>query len=387
MRRLAAEDQGYVLITALLVLAVISIVGAGALGWAATSARMARQAMVSEQAFYMANAGLEEALARANAGQLNPNQTLQHTMTIAPGLQGSYQVTLASQQDGTVLATSTGTVRSTSRTLTARLRLGGLSPAYQYLTFLGEPLDLQHVDACGDLYAYGDIEVKHTHIWGKTTAQDPSSPCTSIRGTGKLVSTGGVTVDKSVVDGGVYPFAKPIAMPIIDIAALKSRATAWWVTDSSKCSQKPPGATCQVMPKKGLTISGAQTYNHAIIYVEGQLDINNLRYRGAVTFVAEGEISISGVTGRNSSCAPKEICTAAFISGAQISVDGEVHGYFLVKPPGSFEMKNHSTIYGNILAGSLGKDKHILIHPPDMVGIPPALPGADGSAGFVSWGS
>lgn len=405
-------NGGYVLITVLLALAVVSALGAAALDLAYSSLKQAQMAAQSEQAFYAANAGMEDALARALGGaELAPGTALQQPVIVAPGVTAEYAVRLeATATDGILQVTSEGVAGNSRRSITARLRWKPeSSTTYEHLVFSTGSITMDnHTDVCGDLYAGGDVTLSaQTTLWGKTTAEDPDSPCREVVGTGKVLAAGRVTfIGKAKAQGNwcdslnygpgfacSSPPAKPSMAPP-DFADLKSRATRWYVSDAALCAGKPAGA-CTVVPAGfTLTLSGTQHFTTDLLYVEGNVEIapSGWTPSGLVTVTATGVIDYLGnVQTDPAACASPGSCASAFISqGAQtVGRNIAVSGTFITaNTTVGFTWGNSSEIRGVVLAPRVASGNHGTFYPIRLtdVWLPPGVTAPGSSAiGYSEW--
>lgn len=411
VRSSSREDGGYVLITVLLALAVISLLGTAALSQADTSLKLARQATESNQALYVANAGIEAVLAHVNnGGTVAAGSNFAITLPVAPGVQGNYSVTFTDEGAGVVAATAVGTVGNSTRQITVRMNgsAASMSPVYQHIAFSNGELEFERaVNVCGDLYANGNLKLKKdVRVWGKTTAQDPASPCSTILGTGKVISAEKVELGSgAVVQGGWcdsthygagYACAAPpqaLTTPAVDFADLKNRATRWYVTDSAFCSAKPAGTCTVVSGRYKLTLSGPQTYASDLIYVEGDIEVASagLTTQGTVTFVATGKVTFKGDVLRNTAaCTEGATCSTAFVSqGEQKAVkEGQLWGIFFTTDPDGFTWETSVEIHGAIVTPRAKGAKNATLYPVTQSELQaaPGLPGVStGSIGFMNW--
>lgn len=393
IRKLHRSEGGYVLVTALIAMAVLSILAAAAISQAHTALRMSRQAVRDEQALYMANAGVEMVYALVLEPQLIPeNAEYNYPMQIAPGVNGSYHVVIT-DRPGMIGIRSTGTVTEASGTSTRVIeaeipfdRSGGTPPP-EVLVMGNGPLSFHNmVDVCGDMFVNGDLETKHMTVWARTTAQDEDSPCETLLGEGRTIVTGKLTKDQHsefqagwcdkdhyedhTPCDGTKPQVRSFTPP--DFPTLKSQATRWFVpnSESSYCNGKPAG-TCQTFSSP-LPLSGNRTYQDDLVYVEGSLDISGsgLTVTGNVTFAVNGAVRIDG----DIRCAGSTTCNVAIVSAGDITVPNThtfvrstlfTNGRLIIE-------KTKVTIRGLISAGTVEAKNHLIIHPEYVwpVGVP-----------------
>lgn len=107
------SEAGYVMVTALIALAVMSLLAIASLTQASSLLRMSRQAVRDEQALYLANAGVEfiyaQLLTSVRDGT-EPRLHDQHVMALDGNVTGSYEVTAAEVRTGYFEILATGII-------------------------------------------------------------------------------------------------------------------------------------------------------------------------------------------------------------------------------------------------------------------------------------
>lgn len=124
MRKLLGDEQGMILVISLLVLALLIGAGVGAIVSTQTDLKTSSNLKTATQAFDLAEAGIEWAKQQVKKSGANPPNPSGDTKTLSPG---TFTVTFSnatkeSQVVGYVTATSTGTVGSSSATITASVK-------------------------------------------------------------------------------------------------------------------------------------------------------------------------------------------------------------------------------------------------------------------------
>ncbi len=392
----------------------MSLLGAGVLSLAQGSLRQARKNTEMEQAFYLANAGMEAVLAKAVGGEsLAAGASLQRSMSVGPSLQGTYNVQLAATEtNGVLRVSSEGVMGQSRRSITATLSQTQEYPlTYEHLVYSTGAVSVDnHTDICGDLYAAGDVTVSaQSTLWGKTTAQDPASPCREVFGTGKVISAGRITFNGQAIAQGNWcdatrygpgyacssPPAK-LSMSVPTSASLKSRATRLYVRDATLCVGRPPG-TCTVVPAGyTLTLTGASTYGTDLIFVDGNVTVGTAGWfpTGLVTVAATGSVQFLGRTQTNPiACAKPDSCAVAFISEGPQTVDRSVFvsGTFITSNTAvGFTWGNSAEIRGVVLAPKVASGNHGTFYPlrQSEVWLPPGVPApstASSGTRFQNW--
>ncbi|MDF2629354.1 MAG: hypothetical protein K0R39_3185 [Symbiobacteriaceae bacterium] len=383
------NDSGYILITTMIALAVVALLGAGALNWASSGLRLARKAVESEQAFYMANAGIEDALARVLAGEAAG--PINRQLPVAGGLAGTYSVSMTPQADESLSVVSTGQVGRTTRVVTARMMPGSTgggpgggtpgsgegTPAppgvpeqvFQQAIYSNGSLAFDNNSViCGDLTAVGSVTLGNgTRVVGK-----PGAGCSYVVGTGKVIATGLVELgNNATVAGGwcdywrwgsaahpcpTRPSAAPLPAP--DFAALSAQATERHSTSRAW--------------------SGLRSYNNDLVYISGSLLVEKagLTVSGTVTFVATGGVSLEG----SIICAGA--CTVAIIARGDITSGNSLTFRATLVSANRIALGNQVTVHGNLQASSYAVLNGATVYPLQAAAqvVSPPTPG-----GLTDW--
>lgn len=131
MRRFWLRSQrGYIMVMALLVSLLALSLGVSAAATANAAARMTRQGGDSTQAYYLAQAGIEDVANRVNTGYAFPTGTSTYG-PFALGA-GTYSVSVTFDGSANYTLAATGTVRGTSRTIRATGTRSGAYIPYLY---------------------------------------------------------------------------------------------------------------------------------------------------------------------------------------------------------------------------------------------------------------
>lgn|GEM_PF-2535202 len=430
MRRITRDrEEGYVMITALIALAVMTILGAVAIAEATTALRISRQAVRTEQALYMANAGAEYIMARLHSETPPEEGTFySDTYQLEPGLTGFFTVVATGLETETVQLQSTGTVQDQTgqtwtRAVLASIPLipvatdpgGGGDPGGdpggetgggetedpnapvifdQTMGSGGQVWVPNNGYICGDVVSRQRIELRNgVTVWGKTKFEDPNSPCLEVTGSGRVISAVDVWFQNEsqvFVQGGwcdpdhwgegtpcpTQPQADEIQVPTVDMAALKSRATEWWVRTEADCAGRPATTTCKVIPSNLLYLEGEMTFTQpALIWIDATLRMgtnDRLQITGKVNFVVNGQVQIAN----NARITCGEVfCPIAITSAQDISVGNgaEIHASMHA---GTQFTGGNATIYGNVLAQTSNLDNNYEQHgtDPEPIEYPPGLP-------------
>ena len=119
IRRLLSEERGMVLGLAIIVVVIVGVMGAGLLTFVATDLEAVVAVNRGEQAFELAEAGIEVAKAHL-ANDSSPSDWSSDELHMAGMIEGSVTVTIEyDAESGTFKAVSTSQYRQTSRKIEA----------------------------------------------------------------------------------------------------------------------------------------------------------------------------------------------------------------------------------------------------------------------------
>lgn len=401
IRRLLRPEGGYVLVTALIALAVMSILALATISRANALLRMSRQAVREEQALYMANAGVEFIYARLTAippETVEENREYHHTMQLDPNVTGSYTVTAAVVRPGFLEITATGTVteggrESARRVVTAELPFeqgGGQPPPPVLVMGNGSLTFKDNVDICGDIYVNGDLDLSNNvTVW----APPAHGICDSVLGSGKAVVTGKLTMKNNVeiqggwCDGSNYgpntpckgqkPQVLSVSPP--NFGDLWNSANVRYVQKAGDCGEKP---NCYTFDSP-LRLNGNQSYQNQLVYINGDVVVDKtLRVTGAVTFAVTGSVDLNA----DLLCAGGSTCNVSFVTQGKITMFNNVDVWATLVTTGDLEVKNNAAIHGSIRAASMDFMNNTKLYPTYLW--PVGLPGnPQGNPGTGSGGT
>jgi len=397
LRRFRSSADGYVLALALVGLAVMAILAAGATRQASSAVRTADKAIRSEQAQYLAEAGVQRVTA-APPFDLPDGETERFQASdLDPELdEASYTVTVRREGDFLVIRSEGTAARGRNReqrTVENHLYApapdpgadpGGSEPGdgddpggtddpggsgpliFRHAIWSDGPVDIRNnVRICGDIVTTGMVTVKNNAtVWGKTKSQDRKSPCGSVAGTGMVVSARGVDVRNNATIQGGYcapgrpgpcgstPVADEVRPPRINLDALKEKAAEWWVQSSFACADRPEGATCKVLSSESHSLSGTLRYTEpTLIYVDANLTMQNnakVDIYGPVTFIVNGTVTVGNnarLTCGGAGYCPIGLAVADDVMFAQ---NTEVHAF--IHTDGEYRGLSKAVLYGNVIA-------------------------------------
>lgn len=377
---MASQDQqqeGYILVAVLLVLAVTSLMGAAILSQSMTSMRIARRTVESEQALYLANAGIEHALAQVAAnGAPTATTTLTKTLPIANNRRGQYTAVLELAANNTIQVHATGTFGDSSRTVDAtfELPISVQEPAFAQAVYSQGALSVdQNVTIYGDLYGQQEMTLgNHVNVKAYGTAKGVAQAQT-------------IALAKNArVEGGTCSAAAPPSP-----GALCTSPPPTYSLPELDASQLWEEATLRV---NDLTLTGTQAYEDGLIWVQGNLTAKGgFTYRGKVTFAVTDQVRLGGMVQPDQAwCAENGPCSAAFISlqsatpdhpNVEILNNANVDG--LIYAIGQINVGSSATVRGNISGGDVELRPAVTVyHEPGYIAA--GLPGLPGTGSAVT---
>jgi len=314
------NNEGYIMILALMVAIVLFIFLQILTARFSVQRRQVDYSHYRTKALALAESGKDIGLAVLN--QEDPSLPCT-VSTVSPGIQGmgTFIVEITGSSTA-VTITSTGysmqgnTIRA-SRTVLVTAKCE--SSVFDYGIASQGNLKLEDPDTTvdGDIYCDGDIDNQGA----------------SVSGVG--VATGSIS-GETFFEGGVQEGAEQITFPEIDMDYYKDNSDEFHSGDYS---------------------FGNRTLNGEIIYVEGDVTIDDVTLEGPGVIVAEGSIKVSG----NAQCGISEDAPVGLLSNSTNSTESDpaiklekaadVYG-IIYAPRGYIKIETSSNIYGTIAGGA-----------------------------------
>lgn len=400
-------NEGYVLVTVLLALAVLSLIGASALSRASTAQRTVARAVEHERALYAANAGVEHALAYL-VGNGIPTRVTTLTGALESGAV-TYSVTL---EPGTSLIriASGGAAGASVRTVHASVSLssGQGMQVYRNTLYSGSGLSVDgDIAVCGDLFSNGSMSLTNgasVTKMGTALKAGPWRGNCPAPATGTAVSADRVIAGTAEIEGGWCDSATPHQGPCQGTAPapapapkpdwewLKQNATHLYMvncTGFTNCTGVSPGVPVVV---SGTVPAGESR----LIYAETHVVIPSLVVNHKLTVAAAGNIYFHGDTMWGTACTAEDPCSAAYIAKEGIGVEApnvRIRGALIALGAEGVHLHNHTMITGTVIANQVVSDPNgldnphgggygpgsnaVIIHDnPHYTAPPPGLPGA-----------
>ncbi len=300
------RQNGSIMITALMFMAILSIVGIYANSIATTELQITTNIETNTMAFYDADAGVQHTLARIKQ-QLNNGTSINNIDITDSAFQApngfSFVVTTDASWSGNgphrFLSTGNGPRGTTHSIEVAFTNTPEINPAFKVgilsdgnITINGAP------NITGSMHANGDINQGGNGVINGSV---------SAHGTASV----GSAVSESVTSNA----------PEIDVPAVTQSDFDHWETLAKNSPNIYVSAESLVDKKKTVPYafppSDGNDYSNTIVFVDGDLTISGNNFQN-VTFVATGEINVNGASAMN---ADGSIGTA-MIAGGDIVFNG-----------------------------------------------------------------
>jgi Tfp pilus assembly protein PilX len=161
MRRLRREEEGYSLVIAMLLLAIMAVLLVVGLDAGTSSLKQSSLAVEWSRALTVAEAGLNDSITRLGESRTAANPCNMSGSTVCTGGGGQYQVSWT-QTGGKIVVTSVGYFPTkTSPTFTREVQATYEPvPSFRYALFSQTALDIKNnATITGDIYSDGDVSV------------------------------------------------------------------------------------------------------------------------------------------------------------------------------------------------------------------------------------
>ena len=343
--RLASDRQrGYALISAMVLLLMMTLLGSALVTLSVTSDRMSIMRRDSEAAFNLAEAGFNHAYSMLQA---NSNYT---GALGTPLGTGSFDLSVVPVfgQPTKRRVTATGTVKS----------FGG----YNVVQSVSGVIDTAAPPIMGSyaILAKGTISSGSTI----TTNSAPTGAAGNIFSNTSISLTGGSTINGSAgaagaitggtVTGGNTSGASPVTFPSLDVSGLLAQAQALGTTNGN-ITVGAGSVTVTGYVSGNLNTSGAGSILiSGIVYVHGNVVLSGSSYGGNGILVSDGKITLSegdGFTGAETNSLAIVGLSAA--SDAMKLMGGPTVRGALYVPNGTTVVSGGSKIYGSVASNAV----------------------------------
>jgi len=309
------KETGAVLVISLLIMLMLTVLGIAAIRTVTTDINIAANDRSAKQAFTLAEAGVERALAEINNNTIDPPDDVDGssvTLSDSSHSTGSYNVSITRIAADMLQITSTGTTTNGkgTKTIVVNVRESVFYPEiYNFALFSRESISLRgSVEVYnGDIYSGRNIFIRASDVVqdgdvlaaehvvfggsgnivnGSVFANgniDLSNQQNQTRIDGGDATAGGAISGSGIVTGSINPGTSP------DPVQRVSYYEADYKVTQAQFNEYFDQADTYLVGDQ--TITGG--YYEGIIYVQGNLDIHG-DFTGDATFVVTGDLRISG---------------------------------------------------------------------------------------------
>lgn len=331
IKNLLTSQKGMALLTTLIFVFLLVTFGVALLTMTSNDIKLSALQSDSTKAFYVAEAGVEDA--RYQLGQSWDNWKDPTKFPNTPFGSGTFDVEVTDNDDGDddltvdadgkVVIMSTGTVGTAKRVIEVVVGKLTAHPIFEYAIAGKGLVKLEDTETTieGDVYCEGDIENQGV----------------TVEGTG--IATGTVNGDEYFTSGTQEGPEYVIDFPTLDLDYYKLNATQIIFGD--------------------LNVQDDSNYqlNNDIIYVTGNVKFSNSTIIGPGTIVAEGWIRLE----ENSVCGTSKDTGVGLFSNStnsteeepaiKIDTDSDVYGVIFA-PQGYVKVETYSGVYGSVIGGA-----------------------------------
>ncbi len=346
MKTIIENQNGLALISALLILLSLTVIGVVAVNSSNIETLITSNTKVSKQAFFLAEAGGQEAKELLRQRVIDLGSTLDDQINLVKGADGiletaddlpfvtktlgagSYSVKLTERSGPNVTLTSTGTGPLNSRSIVKLMvkvdTTPGQAPQTTTTTVLNPAFGMG-ILTNGDLRINGSSNINGgTHTNGDTRFNGSGTV------TGTVSSHGSITTNGTWNTGNKTPNVATVTVPSVTdpwLAQLKTAAQAAGTYHSGNYN-----------------FNGSGDLGNQIIFAEGNLTLNGSIING--TIVATGNVTINGSSQIN----PNGAIGTAIVAKGNITMNGssDSHGAFWSN--GSFVQNGSSRVIGTIVS-------------------------------------
>jgi len=333
-KKLIGRQDGNIMFTALMIMAILSIIGLYANSIATTELQITTNVGTNTMAFYNADAGVQHTLARIkqqlNAGIDINNIDLTDSEYQAPN-GFSFAVTMDdpwSNNSGPHRFVSTGSgPRGAALSIEAMFtNTLEVHPAFKVGMLSGGDISINGApDITGSIHANGNVVQNGSGI---------------IRG--NVSASGNVTIGSTIEGGGAYANADLMELPMITSDHFNAWRTQAMITPNTYSNGN-------------YTVPDTGNLNGKIIFVDGNVTIPKSTDPNAdnslinATIIATGDVTFGGQSTLESTGGPVGVVV---IAGGNIFFNGSGDSYGVFWCNGTFTRSGSNKVNGTIVAGN-----------------------------------
>lgn len=362
MKRLWSDQRGFAFLSALATIIVAFTMATAVLHMAETDNQITVADRRMYRALYQANGGIEDGIERLKrnpwswyyplfqgypAGVAPRGQYIRDGFGYAPG-EYEFKMEPVGSPPREVSITSIGYGDGMRRTIVTKIKFE-LPKAYQQGIYGRDGVNLGNgrADITGDVWSDADLQASR----GNITVN------------GSLYAANNIyTGNNTSVSGTINPNSDLLGLPAIDFNYLRSIATQVYTQSS---------------PSQPIAFSGSRVYNEDIIFVDGDLNLDSLFVTGRVTFVATGNLTITGPVTQND----PSVDRIGVLAGGDCKVRGSGWGgqpsatstdtvRALIHCLGEVLTYGNTTFYGALVGRYVDNNGFLTLYKDDQNGMP-----------------
>ena len=346
MKTITENQQGLALISVLLILLSLTVIGVVAVNSSNIETLITTNTKVSKQAFFLAEAGGQEAKETLRQRIIDLASTLDDQINLVKGPDGiletaddlpfisktfgagSYSVKLTERSGPNVTLTSTGSGPLNSRAVVKLMvkvdTTPGQSPQTTTTTTLNPAFGIG-ILTNGDLRINGSSNINGgTHTNGDTRFNGSGTV------TGTVSAHGSITTNGTWNTGNETPNAATVSVPL--------------VTDTWLAQLKAAAQAAGTYHNGNYNFNGSGDLGNQIIFADGNLTLNGSIING--TIVATGNVTINGSSQINGNGA----IGTAIVAKGNITMNGSSDSNGAFWSNGSFVQNGASRVIGSIVS-------------------------------------
>jgi hypothetical protein len=365
------KEKGAALVIAMLLLVVLTLLGIAAIRTASSDIKIAANDKAAKQAFFLAEAGIERAMAELNYGDVDPPANNEDPAVTLSGTlpTGSYDVSITRIDADTLSISSTGTTTNNRgrKTIVISVREKELHPEiYNFALFVKGNIELggnNSVYNGGPIYSGGNITISTSNAVkdGDVLADgnvifsegDSSISNGSVRANGDIELTNQsnkVRIDggDAIAAGSIYGSGQVTGSKTENVSPNPVKPLSYYednykVTEDQFNQYRTQAEEAGTYHEGDLTLTGGEYTG--IHYVNGNLDIHG-DFTGDAIFVVTGNLIVSGnVTSTGSD-------NYAFVVGGNVDTSGLGNGSIdgVIYSNGDFDVSGNPIVNGSVVS-------------------------------------
>jgi hypothetical protein len=352
MKKMMMRDEGSALFIGIVMMLLLSALAGAYITVSMSNASNTASRKDSLQAYYVAEAGLEKAVADLNAG----------TLAIPAGGSTTINGTLDTYNFSAVVTD----IGSSKFRVVSDAIVDGFERKMESVIGVEYPPFLQYgIITDGRLEIKGAVKVHgsiHSNYNSKTTPSISNSGV-AFAVDKSISAVGSISLPAGNVGGDILPYSPAVPIPNIDLATIKEKAIAQGHYYSVSHDWSPPKGSKE----------GPQLSVNDVIFVEGDITLNSNTIIGAGVIACTGTMKINGNITSNPGD-PKQIQSVMLISGGDTNFTGNpTIQKTLLYSKGRMRLGGNVTFTGVAIGrGGIGDDSDVVFGSMDLAYMPVA---------------